>query len=162
MELVKNHLGLNDANATEKEIISAIDGIKNSLNEANEVIKTKETEIASKDSEIEDLTKIKNDMSLNVATLRVENAIEKGIFEESKKAELIETANNSLEAFDALVSAFKKPVNKITNVINSDPKPEKTFRELEKENPSKLEQIKNENPSLYAEMYKKQYGVELK
>lgn len=162
MELVKNHLGLNDANATEKEIISAIDGIKNSLNEANEVIKTKETEIASKDSEIEDLTKIKNDMSLKVATLRVENAIEKGIFEESKKAELIETANNSLEAFDALVSAFKKPVNKITNVINSDSKPEKTFRELEKENPSKLEQIKNENPSLYAEMYKKQYGVEIK
>jgi hypothetical protein len=67
-----------------------------------------------------------------------------------------------LKLTDALVSAFKKPVNKITNVINSDSKPEKTFRELEKENPSKLEQIKNENPSLYAEMYKKQYGVEIK
>lgn len=161
MELVKNHLGLSDANATEKEIISAIDGIKNSLNDANEVIKTKETEIASKDSEIEDLTKTRNELSLKVATLRVENAIEKGIFEESKKAELIETASNSLESFDALVSAFKKPVNKITNVINSAPATEKTFRELEKENPSELEKIKNENPSLYAEMYKKQYGVEL-
>lgn len=161
MELVKNHLGLSDANATEKEIISAIDGIKNSLNDANEVIKTKETEIASKDSEIEDLTKTRNELSLKVATLRVENAIEKGIFEESKKAELIETASNSLESFDALVSAFKKPVNKITNVINSAPATEKTFRELEKENPSELEKIKNENPSLYAEMYKKQYGVDL-
>lgn len=161
MELVKNHLGINDANATEKEIISAIDGIKNSLNEANEVIKTKESEIEAKESQISELENSAKDLKIKIATLKVENAIEKGIFEESKKAELIETASNNMENFEALVSAFKKPVVKVTNTINTENKPEKTLRELEKENPNEVARIKNENPSLYAEMYEKQYGTKL-
>lgn len=161
MELVKNHLGINDANATEKEIISAIDGIKNSLNEANNVIENQKNEIETKETTISELENKAKELRTSIATLKVENAIEKGIFEESKKAELIETASNNMESFEALISAFKKPVIKVTNVIDNKTAPEKTFRQLEKENPSELERIKNENPSLYAEMYEKQYGVKL-
>jgi hypothetical protein len=158
MELVKNHLGLNDANATEKEIISAIDGIKNSLNEANEVIKTKETEIEAKESEISELENKANDLKVKIATLTVQNAIEKGIFEESKKAELIETATNNMDGFNALVSAFKKPIVKVTNVINNEGQKEVSLRQLEKENPNEVLRIKNEDPELYAKMYADQYG----
>jgi len=158
MELVKNHLGLNDANATEKEIISAIDGIKNSLNEANEVIKTKETEIEAKESEISELENNAKELKVQIATLTVQNAIEKGIFEESKKAELIETATNNMDGFNALVSAFKKPIVKVTNVINNEPKKEVSLRQLEKENPNEVLRIKNEDPELYAKMYAEQYG----
>jgi hypothetical protein len=162
MELVKNHLGINDANATEKEIISAIDGIKNSLNVANETITTKEGEIATKDAEIERLTNELNANVENVATLEVENAIEKGIFEESKKDELISQAKNNLDGFKTMVSAFKKPVNKIVNVINKSENGagEKSLRDLEKENPSEVLRLKNEDPETYKLMYKTQYGVE--
>lgn len=161
MDLVKNHLGINDANATEKEIISAIDGIKNSLNEANETIKTKESEIASKESEIERLSAELNKNVENMAVLEVENAIEKGVFEESKKAELIEQAKNNLDGFKALVSAFKKPVTKVTNVINkTNVTTEKTLRQLEKENPAEVLRLKNEDPETYKVMFKAQYGTE--
>jgi ATP-dependent protease ClpP protease subunit len=162
MELVKNHLGINDANATEKEIISAIDGIKNSLNVANETITTKEGEIATKDAEIERLTNELNANVENVATLEVENAIEKGIFDESKKDELISQAKNNLDGFKTMVSAFKKPVNKIVNVINKSENGAgtKSLRDLEKENPSEVLRLKNEDPETYKIMYKAQYGAE--
>ena len=162
MDLVKNHLGINDANATEKEIISAIDGIKNSLNVANDKIKTQETEISEKVSEIERLSNELKAEKEKIATLEVENAIEKGIFDESKKAELIAQASNNLDGFKTMVSAFRKPVNKVLNVVNKTENGagEKTLRELEKTNPSEVLRLRNEDPETYKMMYKAQYGVE--
>lgn len=160
MDLVKNHLGINDANATEKEIISAIDGIKNSLEVATAELTSKEGEIATKDAEIEKLTNELNAKSESVATLEVENAIEKGIFEESKKAELIAQAKNNLEGFKTMVQAFKKPVVKVTNSITPAVTNSKTLRELEKENPAEVLRLRNEDVETYKIMYKAQYGVE--
>ena len=160
MDLVKNHLGINDANATEKEIISAIDGIKNSLEVATAELTSKESEIATKDAEIERLTNELNAKSESVATLEVENAIEKGIFEESKKAELIAQAKNNLEGFKTMVQAFKKPVVKVTNSITPAVTNSKTLRELEKENPAEVLRLRNEDVETYKTMYKAQYGVE--
>ncbi|GAB3194698.1 ATP-dependent protease ClpP protease subunit/outer membrane biosynthesis protein TonB [Pontibacter aydingkolensis] len=48
-------------------------------------------------------------------------------------------------------------VNKST-AANAIPT-EKTFRQLEKENPAELERILNETPEIFKEMYKREYGV---
>lgn len=153
MKNVINHLGL-DQNANEEQIIESINKIKNDLTSANETIETKTNEVTSLKEENE---KLIEERAINF----VENKIEKGIFDEAKKDELVKQAKNNFEGFVLTCNSFKKPVVKVTNVIKpTEGKSEKTLRELEKENPNEVKRLMNEEPEMYKAMYKAQYGVD--
>ena len=167
MKDLKNHLGI-DENATEETVLDSVKTIQNDLEAAkNDVdskskeIETLTNDIESKDKEIETLKNEASEATKKVATMHVKNAIAKGLFDESKEADLIEKCVNDMDGFLSTVEAMKQTPTKIVNEIDNDGgKPKKTLRELEKENPSEVERLRNEEPTVYNQLYKEQYGVE--
>jgi ATP-dependent protease ClpP protease subunit len=153
MKNVINHLGL-DQSANEEQIIESINSIKNELTSANETIESKKNEVTSLKEENE---KLIEERAINF----VENKIEKGIFDETKKNELIEQAKNNFEGFVLTCNSIKKQVVKVTNHIKTDGSKEAPkLRDLEKNNPNEVARLMNHEPELYKEMYKAQYGVD--
>lgn len=153
MKNVINHLGL-DQSANEEQIIESINSIKNELTSANETIEANKNEVTSLKEENE---KLIEERAINF----VENKIEKGIFDATKKEELITQAKNNFEGFVLTCNSFKKPVVKVTNHINKgEQKDAPTLRDLEKNNPNEVSRLMNHEPELYKEMYKAQYGVD--
>lgn len=170
MEMVKNHLSL-DAKADDGAIVNAIKEIENRAQTAetktveleNSIVE-KDTEIATANTAIENANTEIADLKKSVATNVVDSAINAGKFAKDKKSELVDQAlEMGIENFNKMVEAIKSVPAKITDQLKGDKtiENEKSFRQLEKENPTLLNKIKTDDPEKYAEMYFNEYGVEL-
>ena len=167
MKDLKNHLAIG-ADSTETQIIENVKAIQNDLSTAKTDIVAKTTEIetltnqvSEKDVEIAALKAAESANTLTVATMHVENAIAKGIFDVSKKAELIKQCENNVDGFVALVGNMKSvPVKVMNQIAPGTVDNTVSLRDLEKSNPSEIQRLINQEPEVYAIMYKKQYGVD--
>ncbi|MGV7234652.1 MAG: Clp protease ClpP [Nitrosomonadaceae bacterium] len=164
MEKVKNFLSLDEA-VNETVVLKAVKNISKELETTKtdlEAVKNENETLKTRVTELQDAEKAQNDI---LATEFVENSIKEGKFDETKKEELLVSAKNDLAGFKALTLAISTSHADVRNTIadgkTEKPVSDKSLRELEKTDATKLEDIRNNNPALYAEMYKKQYGVEL-
>ena len=170
MEMVKNHLSL-DVKSDDDAIVNAIKEIENRANTAetktveleNSIVE-KQTEIDTKVTEIENANTEIEVLKKTVATNVVDQAINAGKFAADKKSELVDQALEiGIVNFNKMIEAIKSVPAKITDHLKGDQTivDEKSFRELEKTNPTLLNKIKTDNPEKYAEMYLNEYGVKL-
>lgn len=166
MKDLKNHLGI-DVNATEKEVLENVKTIQNDLTDAKNDINAKSEEIDTLKNEVSEVKneaetlKADNDKLIGkMAEMHVNNAIAKGLFEESKKADLVEQCKNDMDGFVSIVESLKKVPTKVTNQINNGGSELPKLRELEKNNPKEVQRLMNEDKETYKLMYKEQYGVE--
>lgn len=170
MKKVYNHLELEET-STEEQIVEAIENrvaeVVNEKASLTEQLETITNETTEKDAEIvelkdkvAELTTFVEASNKSLAEDLVNEAIKSKKIKEDAKASFlameVETLKNVLNAIETpKANLLKEVANTIT-----EPATKKTFRELEKENPSELNRIKNETPEIYAEMYKAEYGTE--
>ena len=164
MKEIKNHLKLDDK-SDETAIVNAIEKIENRATEAENKVETLETTLTEKDQTIENHESEIAGLKKTVAENAVDAAIDAGKFDKAKHDELVDQAlEMGVEAFNNMVKAIKSQPAKITDQLQSDDAEKaingKSFRDLEKNNPELLNQLKNENPAKYAELFKNEYGVE--
>jgi ATP-dependent Clp endopeptidase proteolytic subunit ClpP len=159
MEKILAHLGM-EQSSTQENVVNAITGVQTKLTDANADVEKLTNEVEASKTEVETLKNEKAELLTKLATSTVEAAINKGVFAEDKKADLIKQCENDFDGFTGLVAAFKVPVAKVTNVIDTKEKPKKSLRELEKENPTEVQRLINEEPEEYKALYKSEYGVE--
>jgi ATP-dependent protease ClpP protease subunit len=167
MEKVTNLLNLKNE-ATEQEIVSAIEAV----NTENETIKSELKVLEDKVAEFEAKEKEAKEAAelelKNKATELVENAIKEKKVTEAEKDELIVNAisnfsfvSNMLSKINAVKNAVK--VFDAKNVVTkkgAEDRSEWTIRDWEQKDPSGLMELKNSNEDVYNEMkdkfYKKQ------
>lgn len=171
MESVKNHLKL-DKNSNETAIVDAITAIENRVESAETKVTELTNTIETKDQEIADATQTIVDKQIEIdglvktiAANTVDQAISVGKFGKEKRDELIDQAvEMGVEKFNNMIQAIKSVPAKITDQLKggdgSDQTEGKTFRQLEKENPTVLNALKKDNPTKYAELFQNEYGVE--
>lgn len=171
MILVTNHLNLNE-DANDESVLQAIQNIETEKAEA-------ESKVVDQEATIESLTTERDELKARVEQLEaeavtsqeqtavefVENCISEGKFSDENREALIAQAKNNLESFKTIANSIEgKPVHvDITNAITTTEaiSDEMGLREMEKKDPKKLLEIRNNNPGLYEQMYEKQYGVKL-
>jgi len=162
MKDVLNFLDL-DENTEEGKVLETVKSLKNSITEKEADLESKSSELTELKNKVEALEKEKNEANKTIIVSKIENAIENGVFKKEEKEALVQKFENNLEALELVVKATnRQPVDVMNHVITaSKAEEEKGLRELEKSNPAKVEEIKNNNPELYKVMFKKEYGVEL-
>lgn len=168
MKDLKNHLNLND-DATETDVIKHVQTMENKVTEienSNNTLKTEnetlKTTISDVENKVTTLSTEKSELVEKIATIHVENAIEKGLFTADNKSELIKQAKNDIDGFLSIVKAMKTTPKKITNFIDSGNNGDgvQSLRNLEKTNPKEVQRLMNEEPETFKAMYKSEYGVE--
>lgn len=176
MNQVAHFLNLNEA-ASEAQILKEIQKLKNeNKSYSDELIQAGEQEVLLQNevkalkNEVKNLEEEVKESEKNTAITVVEDAINKGIFKEEKKEELIEKATKDLEGFKLLVDSIsieEKGVsmaqfvkNGRTNASNGDNSKHhgKTFRQLEKEDPKYLDNLRITNKAEFDKLYQAEYG----
>lgn len=154
--------------ATEEVAVEAVNSLSGKIEElTTELNASKEENEALK----EENTTLKGDAEQAKAE-KIENyvseKIEKGVFDEKDKATLIEEASNNFDLFKKTVESIK--LSGHVNVLeNLEPETEeggtelnpenKTFSELDKNDPDTLEKIRKENFEEYSNLYEAQFGT---
>lgn len=170
MENIKNKLSLG-AEATELEIVNAIEVFQNKVTE----LEADKKALSDKVAEFEAKEKEVKEKEQAAFVTEVTEAIEKAVKEDKIKAEekeaVLANALSSKENF----AFVKNMLDKISNVVAApvifDLKNVKsgsgienretwTCRDWEKKDPSGLLKLKNEAPAVYTMLYKAEYGVE--
>jgi len=166
---ITNALKLQEG-ANEETVLNAVEEIQNTVETltqeketATGEVETLKSENEALKSEIETLKTANKEIADKAALEFVENAISEGKLDEAKRETLTEAAKIDFEGFKNTVNAMVTPHADITSVINtaSGEEPTKGLREMEKTEPAKVENIRNENPDLYAKMYFEEYGQKL-
>jgi len=166
---ITNALDLQEG-ANEETVLNAVKEIQNQVkteveakDAATEEVTGLKTENEALKSEIEALKTAATEANDAAAITFVENAIKDGKIEESKREAIITMAKNDLDSVKNLLDAVSIKHADITNTITPEKgaAPKKGLREMEKTDPRGLEKIRNEQPDLFASMYKEEYGVEL-
>lgn len=172
MLTVTNHLKLND-DASEQNVLEAVQNIEAEKVTADEAVTTHETTISEQSTKIEELeaeiVTLKGDAVVNEETKAVEfveNCITEGKFKAEDKENLVAQAKNNFEGFKIVANSIdaKAAHVDITDSIatpSTKAEPEVTLRDMERNDPKQLLKIRNESPELYESMYEKQYGVKL-
>lgn len=162
MKNIISHFGLEES-ATEQEILDKVAELESAKNEATEKV----AEIENKMSEIEnknsDLSARVIEANKELVNVLIDNAIESGKIKKDAKASLVEKAGENVELVKTVIDSVETPKIKLSGLVEN--KTEETldsYRELEKNNPAKLEKIKNENFDLFKKMYFNEYKVEYK
>jgi ATP-dependent protease ClpP protease subunit len=170
MENIKNKLSLG-AEATELEIVNAIEVFQNKVTElenSNKELSNKVAEFEAKEAE-----KVEAEKAAFVAEVTevVETAVKEDKIKAEEKDAVLANALSSKENF----AFVKNMLDKISNVVKApvvfDLKNVKaangienregwTCRDWEKKDPSGLLKLKNEAPAIYTMLYKAEYGVE--
>jgi Txe/YoeB family toxin of Txe-Axe toxin-antitoxin module len=169
MKVIKNHLKL-DEKSDENAIVNAIETIENRANIAETLNEELENSITEKDQEIANATETIENANTEISGLKktiaenaVDVAIDAGKFQKENRSELVDQAvEMGVEKFNNMVKAMKSTPVKIIDQLKNDQSDVdgKTFRQLEKENPTVLNNLKKSDPTKYAELFKKEYGVE--
>ncbi len=171
MKDVLNFLNL-DESTDEAKVLETVKALKNSIENKATELETISNESKNKAAEIEGLkAKIaefeakEEQAKKDALEAKVDNAINDGLFNAEDKAALVQKFENNAEALDLVIkTAIKQPVD-VMNAAGAGKgsgESKESLRDLEKNNPVKLEQIRNEQPELYAVMFEEQYGVKYK
>lgn len=170
MENIKNKLNLG-AEATEIEIVNAIEVFQNKVTElenSNKELSDKVAEFEAKEKEKEEAEKA---AFVAEVTEVVEKAVKEDKIKEEEKEAVLANALSSKENFAFVKNMLEKISNVVVAPVIFDLKNVKsanglenredwTCRDWEKKDPSGLLKLKNEAPAIYAMLYKAEYGVE--
>jgi len=174
MDLIKNELNL-DTTVNEEVVVNSITDLKNSLEaetaakvEAEEKTVALEVEAEEKDAKIEELeNKLKEVKDAEILAF-VDNSIKEGKYEESAKEDVLKVAQNDFEGFktltanvtvnDSIINQLKPGSDSVdANGLIDGKLDGKSLRDLEKENPTKVAELKNSQPDVYNAMYEAEY-----
>ena len=172
---IKNHLSLNDE-ATEGEVLEAVKTLENNVVEATNKVEEMETAHAVEietlnNAKIEletvhneallEMKNVNDELITEIATLVVENAIEAGKFDKSKKESLVEQAIDNLEGFKNIIESVNVAPTSITSLIenNNEPTNEKTWDDYQKGDSKGLANLMVNDKETYNKLYFNKYGV---
>lgn len=168
MKKVTAKLGL-ITDASEDAAVTAIEQIENRAKTAEETLATVINELEAEKTKNASLQKIADEATKATATALVKNAIKEGKFDAAKEAELIENAVKDLPAFQNMLSFMPTKAKNILNGVDTSGKEaegliakinNRSFRTIEREEPSLLEKLKNEAKGEYVKLYNEQYGTQ--
>lgn len=167
MKKVLAKLGLSEA-ASEDAAADSVAQLQNKVTAAETAKETAE-ETAVKEKERADALQAQLDTANETAAESVvTEAINSGKFDKSKKAELIEQAKKDLPAFKNMVSFIPTKAKNALNFLDTEGEETKgiiakvnnrTLRQLEKEDPKLLTELRNTAKPEYAKLYNAQYGT---
>jgi len=159
MKNVINHLQLEEG-ATEEVILNHIKEMQNNLS-------VKDTELTAKEEVINALNAEKTELDNKVkeaynklSEAVLQGAIDSGKIKKDAKNSLLEAANGNFDLLQTLINSVESPKVKLMDFVNNASTEKVSFRQLEKSNPERLKQIKNNSPEEYKALYKAEYGVE--
>lgn len=172
-ELCK-YLSLSE-DATEASIIEAVKKINDELTESKESLETKDTDLVEANKTIETQKESitgfetkQTELNKSIVDETIETAIKDGKFDEKDKDELTEKFENNLSGLKMIVGKLRTPAEIISNKLKGEggstdiPEDRKDWSLInwEKKDQKGIDKIRNENPKLYATMYKAEYDVE--
>jgi len=169
MKNILSHFNLTEG--TQEDVLAAIDKIESKASELEkensgliETITSHNDEIAKKDVEIASLGERILASDKNIVKTLFNEAVKAGKIKKDSVEGLIETCGSDSVLAEKLINSVVVPaVNVITNFIkktDGTAPVEMGFREMEKSDPKKLENIKATNPELYKEVYLNEYKTE--
>ena len=162
MDNIKNELNL-DESVSNSVVIGKIKDLKNELENVSSAKVLAEEKIVELEIKAEEDAKIMEGLQNKFTEIEtaeileyVENSIKDGKYEEAKKDSLIETATNNFEGFKTLTDSVIVSASIVNQLKGGDSGEDsnglidgkldgKTLRELEKENPAKVEELMNSN-----------------
>lgn len=170
MENIKNKLNLG-AEATEIEIVNAIEVFQNKVTELENSNKELSDKVAAFEAEKkakEEAEKAAFEAEVNEV---IENAVKADKIKAEEKEAVLANALSSKENFAFVKNMLDKISNVVIAPILFDMKNVKTgngienregwtCRDWEKKDPQGLLKLKNEAPAIYVMLYKAEYGVE--
>lgn len=170
MNKVLNYFNL-DETATEEVVIEKIDAIKTESQNEVDALKAEKEALENELNVLKAEKTAKEEAEKEaLAVAEVENAINAGKFDATKKEELVNTAKNDLEGFKNLVLSIKTAVAPdITNLIGkgkSDKQDENretwNILDWQKKDPNGLKNIMDNEPETYKRLYNEHYRPDLK
>lgn len=168
MKKVTAKLGL-ITDASEDAAVTAIEQIENRAKTAEDTLATVRNELEAEKTKTASLQKIADEATKTSATALVRNAIKEGKFDAAKEAELINQAVKDLPAFQNMLSFMPTKAKNILAGVDTDGKEatgliakinNRTFRQIEKEEPSLLTKLRDEAKGEYVKLYNEQYGTQ--
>lgn len=171
MKKVTALLGINE-NANEDSIAKEVNNKLTLVNSLTSKIKELENSLKEKEEENQKMKDLKDEADKVAATSIVDVAINKGQLSpktEKEKSTLINQATANPEAFQSMINMIPVKAARITNSMNIGREDKKdiaalvngkSMRQLERENPSLLNDLKASNPANYAELFNAEYGTQ--
>jgi len=170
MENIKNKLSLG-AEATELEIVNAIEVFQNKVTELEADKKALSDKVAEFEAKEKEEKEKEQAAFVAEVTETVETAVKEDKIKAEEKEAVLANALSSKEAFTFVKNMLAKISNVVAAPVIFDLKNVKsgsgienretwTCRDWEKKDPSGLLKLKNEAPAVYTMLYKAEYGVE--
>lgn len=176
MKSVTNALKLQEG-VSEELVLKAVNKLRSELETKSNALETAENKIDELTTENSNLKQESATHAENAAKTLVDSYINKGVFapkNEDEKANLVAKAIESPETFNAMAEMIVIPANGIVGnpagLGTGEEAPElseklnklvdgRNLRQLEREAPSVLNQIKSENIDVYVNMFNEAYGT---
>ncbi len=168
MKKVTAKLGL-IADANEDAAVAAIEKIENRATKAETDLQTVRNELEAEKAKNTTLQGIADAANKATAVTLVKNAIKEGKFDASKEAELTAQAEKDLTAFQNMLSFMPTKAKNILESVRQDGEEagtiiekikNRTFRQLEREDASLLNEIKDKAKGEYVKLYNEQYKTQ--
>lgn len=160
MKSVAVYLGLSQ-DVAENQVLEKIKEKDTELTSTKQELEQKKQELSQKDEKI---TELNNKLNEGQAEALVDGAIQAGKITQQERDAYLSLAQNDYDNTKKVLDNMKghESINKRLSNSGSEGGQEKGFRQLEKENPQYLMQLKQDEPEHYKELFKAEYGVEPK
>ena len=169
MKKVINLLNLQEG-ASEDIVFNAVQNAINSSETFKDELQKTKNSLSEKENEISRLKSSLEALNKTTAEALVDTAIKEGKFNpksEDEKQKIVSNALNDIEAFKTMTSLITvKAANIMGQVTGAEEGNDilarvnnRSLRQLEKEDPSLLSEVKNNLKSHYVKMYNEQYGT---
>jgi len=175
MEKITAHFKLAD-DASQDEVLGKIKADADSkavVVAENKTLKetaaTHATDIAAKDAKIAELEAKAKESGKSTVKSLLGIAAKSGKIKKDSVDALTEKFSGDVEGVESFLEAIEDPKVNVMSLIDlskkndkDDDTPDMGMREMEKSDPKKLENIRNNQPELYAKMFRAQYGTDYK
>lgn len=160
MKKVIAHFDLGE-NATEQEILDKVNALELGKAEADNKSIEFENKLTEIETEKNDLSAKLIESNNEIVNILIDNAIAAGKLKKDAKESLIEASKGDANLVKTMINSVELPKIKLSDIIdNKSNEPAMSFRDLEKNNPAKLAEIKSSNIEEYKRLFKAEYGTE--
>jgi len=117
-----------------------------------------ENKLQEMETEKSDLSEKMIESNKKIVNILIDNAIKAGKIKKDAKDSLIEASKGDADLVETMINAVETPKIKLSDLIdNKSEETKMSFRDLEKNNPAKLAEIKSSNPEEYKRLYDLEY-----
>lgn len=158
--------------SSEQVVLTAVENAINEANTSKKALETANNSIAEKDQEIQRLNGLVTASNKAAAASIVENAIKEGKFapkDETEKTNLVNQCLKDVDGFKNMVALMPTKAANILDGVQNGGEGTKSllekvnnrgFRQLEKEDPTLLSEIRNSVKGEYVKLYNEQYKTQ--